>query len=307
MEADGALDLGALHEELQAALAADEKHARENSAKFRAVRQRVASYEEFRDIVLASHLKPLEKKDKMGNKRNVLWNPCAGHTKGQQAGDMEIPQELDQLPGTSAEFYRDWRRYLKSRKEKYQLLLKLEGKALGRIFQADLGFGLLGEFLAVLAENICHKDRDAVLQILQSLSGTKRFGLNVDLLSESEKESTRDLFRKLQSMSRDYWTLATLVAQPAAKQRGNPPHRHQLAKRSRGKDNDGADEMLPSQLKEQKQQGHAEAEWKRALRLGFGIRYCVRQLRITQILLEHCCTFPCTWEPPRAIVLPNKS
>ncbi|XP_038024748.2 dynein axonemal assembly factor 19 [Anas platyrhynchos] len=206
MEADGALDLGALHRELRAALAADEKHAREDEAKFRAVRQRVGSYEEFRDIVLASHLKPLEKKDKMGNKRNVLWNPCAGHTKGQQVGDVEIPQELDQLPGTSAEFYRDWRRCLKSGKEKYQLLLKLEGKALGRIFQADLGFGLLGEFLAVLAENICHEDRDAVLQILQSLSGTKRFGLNVDLLSDSEKESTRDLFRKLQSMSRDYWT-----------------------------------------------------------------------------------------------------
>lgn len=77
---------------------------------------------------------------------------------------------------------------------------------MGRIFQADLGFGLLGEFLTVLAENICHEDRDAVLQILQSLSGTKRFGLNVDLLSESEKESGSDLFRKLQSMSRDCWT-----------------------------------------------------------------------------------------------------
>ena len=77
---------------------------------------------------------------------------------------------------------------------------------MGRIFQADLSFGLLGEFLTVLAENVCHEDRDAILQILQSLSGTKRFGLNVDLLSESEKESSRDLFRKLRSMSRDYWT-----------------------------------------------------------------------------------------------------
>lgn len=110
------------------------------------------------------------------------------------------------MPGTSAEFYRDWRRCLKSGKEKYQLLLKLEGKALSRIFQAELGFGLLGEFLTVLAENVCHEDRDAVLQILQSLSGTKRFGLNLDLLSTSEKESTRDLFRKLQSMSGGYWT-----------------------------------------------------------------------------------------------------
>ncbi|XP_027638933.2 coiled-coil domain-containing protein 103 isoform X2 [Falco cherrug] len=178
MEADGALSPGALERELQAAVAADERQARENEAKLRALRQRVPSYEEFRDIVLASHLKPLEKKDK----------------------------ELDQLPGTSAEFYRDWRRCLKSGKEKYQFLLELGGKALGRIFQADLGFGLLGEFLMVLAENVCHEDRDAILQILESLSGTKRFGLNVDLLSESEKESSRDLFRKLWSMTRNDWT-----------------------------------------------------------------------------------------------------
>lgn len=77
---------------------------------------------------------------------------------------------------------------------------------MGRIFQADLGYGLLGEFLTVLAENVCPEDRDAILQILQSLSGTKRFGLNLDLLSELEKESSRDLFRKLWSMSRGYWT-----------------------------------------------------------------------------------------------------
>ncbi|NXN63405.1 CC103 protein, partial [Himantopus himantopus] len=207
MEADGALDPAALERELRAAVAADERRERENDAKLRAVRQRVPSYEEFRNIVLASHLKPLEKKDKMGKRRNVLWNPCAAHAKAPQASDVEIPQELDQLPGTSAEFYRDWRRCLKSGKEKYQFLLELGGKALGRIFQADLGFGLLGEFLTVLAENACHEDRDAVLQILQSLSGTKRFGLNVDLLSASEKESSSDLFRKLQSMSRDYWTV----------------------------------------------------------------------------------------------------
>ncbi|NXJ71326.1 CC103 protein, partial [Rostratula benghalensis] len=205
MEGDGALDPAALERELRAAVAAEEKRERENEAKLRALRQRVPSYQEFRNIVLASHLKPLEKKDKMGMRRNVLWNPCAAPAKSLQASDVEIPQELDQLPGTSAEFYRDWRRCLKSGKEKYQFLLELGGKALGRIFQADLGFGLLGEFLMVLEENVCHEDRDGVLEILQSLSGTKRFGLNVDLLSESEKESGRALFRKLQSLSRDPW------------------------------------------------------------------------------------------------------
>lgn len=70
---------------------------------------------------------------------------------------------------------------------------------MGRIFQADVGFGLLGEFLTVLAENIHPSDRAAILQILQSLVGTKRFGLNVALLSQTEKESSQDLFRKLQS------------------------------------------------------------------------------------------------------------
>lgn len=127
-------------------------------------------------------------------------------TEPREGGNCFFLQELDRLPGTSAEFYRDWRRCLKSGKEKYQFLLELGGKALGRMFQADLGFGLLGEFLTVLAENVCPEDRAGVLQILQSLSGTRRFGLNVDLLSESEKESSRDLFRKLWSMSRDYWT-----------------------------------------------------------------------------------------------------
>ncbi|NXM78642.1 CC103 protein, partial [Serilophus lunatus] len=156
-----------------------------------------------RDIVLASHLKPLEKKDRLGPRRNVLWNPCAGSAKAPPTCTEEIPQELDQLPGTAVEFHRDWRRCFKSGTEKYQFLLELGGEALGRIFQADVGFGLLGEFLTVLAENFHPGDRAAILRILQSLAGTKRFGLNVDLLSQSERERSQDLFQKLQDMSRD--------------------------------------------------------------------------------------------------------
>ncbi|NXP79545.1 CC103 protein, partial [Ramphastos sulfuratus] len=205
MEPADALDMALLEQELLAAVAADEQRARENEAKLRALHQRVPSYEEFRNIVLAAHLKPLQKKDKVEKGRNVLWNPCAAQTRAPQGSQVEIPQELDQLPGTSADFYRAWRRHLKSSNEKYQFLLALGGEALGRIFQADLGFGLLGEFLKVLAENICHEDRATVLQLLQSLSGTGRFGLNVDLLSRSEKESSRDLFGKLQRMGRSQW------------------------------------------------------------------------------------------------------
>lgn len=47
--------------------------------------------------MLASHLKPLEKKDKMGQRKNVLWNPCAAHAKAPQASDVEIPQVREML------------------------------------------------------------------------------------------------------------------------------------------------------------------------------------------------------------------
>ncbi|NWT04495.1 CC103 protein, partial [Mionectes macconnelli] len=158
-----------------------------------------------RNIVLASHLKPLEKKDRLGQRRSVLWNPCAAPAKAPPAHTEDIPQELDQLPGTAAEFHRDWRRHLKSGTEQYRFLLELGGEALGRIFRADVGFGLLGEFLRVLAENFHPGDGAAVLGILRGLAGTGRLGLNVELLSQAEKESGRDLFRKLQGLSRDCW------------------------------------------------------------------------------------------------------
>ncbi|KAL2295171.1 hypothetical protein Nmel_018328 [Mimus melanotis] len=215
---DPAGALPALERELLAALAEDERRQREGEAKLRALRQGVPDYDQFREIVLASHLKPLEKKDRLGQRRNVLWNPCAAPAKAAPAHTGEIPQvretpqELDQLPRSAAEFHRDWRRYFKSGTEKYQFLLELGGEALGRIFQADVGFGLLGEFLTVLAENICPGDRAAVLQILQSLVGTKRFGLNVALLSQAEKESRQDLFRKLQSRDCQPGSLANCEA-----------------------------------------------------------------------------------------------
>ena len=50
--------------------------------------------------MLASHLKPLEKKDKMGKRRNVLWNPCAAHAKALQASNVELPQVRETLSGT---------------------------------------------------------------------------------------------------------------------------------------------------------------------------------------------------------------
>ncbi|KAM9597931.1 dynein axonemal assembly factor 19 [Trichechus inunguis] len=210
MERNDIIDFKALEKELQAALTADETYKQENAAKLRAVEQRVTSYEEFRGIVLASHLKPLERKDKMGGKKTAPWNCHAakgrnchstrGSTCQDEATEIFQVKTLFQ-PETSAEFYRDWRRHLRSGPERYQALLQLGGPKLGHLFQADVGFGLLGELLVTLADHVRPADRVAVLGILHNLASTGRFTLNLSLLSHTERESCRGLFRKLQAMS----------------------------------------------------------------------------------------------------------
>ncbi|XP_054449261.1 coiled-coil domain-containing protein 103 [Pteronotus mesoamericanus] len=201
MERNDIIDFKALEKELQAALTADEKYQRENAAKFRAVEQRVASYEEFRGIVLASHLKPLERKDKLGGKRTVPWNCHTTQGMTSQDETVEISQEKMILqPETSAEFYRDWRRYLQSGPERYQALLQLGGPKLGQLFHMDVGFGLLGELLVALADHVRPADRLVVLGILRSLASTRRFALNLSLMSHAERESCKGLFQKLQAM-----------------------------------------------------------------------------------------------------------
>uniref|UniRef100_A0A8C3YEM7 Coiled-coil domain containing 103 n=1 Tax=Catagonus wagneri TaxID=51154 RepID=A0A8C3YEM7_9CETA len=202
MERNDIIDFKALEKELQAALTADEKYKRENAAKLRAVEQRVASYEEFRGIVLASHLKPLERKDKIGGKRTVPWNCHTIQGRPSQDNTTEIsPEKTLFQPETSAEFYRDWRRYLRSGLERYEALLRLRGPKLGHLFQTDVGFGLLGEMLVVLADHVRPADQSVVLGILHSLASTGRFTLNLSLMSHTETESCKVLFQKLQAMS----------------------------------------------------------------------------------------------------------
>ena len=66
MNKDGTIDFSKLEKQLLVAVEEDARYQRENDAKFRAVAQKVGSYEEFKDIVAASHLKPLDKKDTEG-------------------------------------------------------------------------------------------------------------------------------------------------------------------------------------------------------------------------------------------------
>ncbi|XP_069761249.1 coiled-coil domain-containing protein 103 isoform X2 [Narcine bancroftii] len=197
MEESETLDFQALERELEVAVALDEKHKRENDAKFRAVHQKVGSYEEFRDIVLASHLKPLELRDKSGS-RNQPWNTCVRLSRTKSSVQVGLSKPTDSQPRTAAEFSRDWRRYYCTEPEKYAFLLALGAQLLGRIFHAEIGFGLLGEFLVILCDHLQPGDAEAIYWILLHLSQTQRFSLSVDFLSSREREKGRRLVQVLE-------------------------------------------------------------------------------------------------------------
>ncbi|CAL7934731.1 unnamed protein product [Xylocopa violacea] len=62
--------------ELEESLKADELYKLQNDAKLRAMEQNVPTYEDFRQMVNAAHLKPLNR-DNVKTKINKSWNPLA--------------------------------------------------------------------------------------------------------------------------------------------------------------------------------------------------------------------------------------
>ncbi|XP_072270789.1 dynein axonemal assembly factor 19 [Pyxicephalus adspersus] len=195
------LNFRELEKELANAVAADEKYRRENDAKFRAIHQKVASYEEFRDIVLASNLKPLERKDKIGGDRKQPWNPTATTSGSSREAVCTVLQESPSEPKNAFEFTRDWRRV--DVKRRYDLLLRIGAGKLSQIFHAEVCSALLGEILQVLEENFHCAHWQEVLDILNCLANTQRFDLNLVFLSKAEQGSCRELFGKLQSIAKE--------------------------------------------------------------------------------------------------------
>ncbi|XP_063816049.1 coiled-coil domain-containing protein 103 [Pseudophryne corroboree] len=196
-----ALNFRELERELANAVAADQKYQRENDAKFRASHQKVASYEEFRDIVLASNLKPLERKDKIGGDRKQPWNATASTNSSSRESACTMLQEALSEPKNAFEFTRYWSRI--DVKERYDFLVHFGAKKLSCIFQMEVPSGLVGEFLFVLEENFQSVHLEEVMVILQCLAETQRFHLSLLFLSDLEKERCKELFVKLQNAVND--------------------------------------------------------------------------------------------------------
>lgn len=106
--------------------------------------------------------------------------------------------QTDFQPSTAFEFVRDWRRFDGSPAQKYSHLIRLGGEKLRDLFGAEVGFGLLGEFLVVLSQCLKPGDEGTVVGLLEGLSRTGRFGLNISLLSKEERRACQHLLYRLQ-------------------------------------------------------------------------------------------------------------
>ena len=167
-------ELENLETELNKVLVNDERYWRENEAKFRAVAQNV-TYEQFEDIVKASHLKPLEKKDKSPNPKSKpsIWNSIS------LAGKRPAPEtpSSTQLAKPASkncvknidEFYSLWR--CLEIEERIDFVSEVGEENIGRIFQSEIPPELLGDMLhTFLAFRQTTRDISAVVKTLSKCS-----------------------------------------------------------------------------------------------------------------------------------------
>lgn len=177
------IDFIRLEKELFEGIEKDKKYWRENDAKLRAVEQRVATYEEFTDIVKACHLKPFTKEDL---KKKKLLEKKTDYFETQYE-NREFGSDV--IPKTRQEFERSWK-HLKDGKQRLNLLKKSK-----KLFP-DFLCENLGELISTLIEA---EDYIFIVDILERLCSTYRFNLCVQLLTNSEVNDLKNLFLTLEN------------------------------------------------------------------------------------------------------------
>ncbi|XP_067952101.1 coiled-coil domain-containing protein 103-like [Watersipora subatra] len=198
---DDHVNFDKLESSVRQAMEAENLYWLQNDAKFRAVKQK-GSYDEFKEIVAAAHLKPLAKDEKIQLDEKIVspWNTSARAVKVSTRPPCSSTQDSS-LPSSSNEFVLQWRK-LKgtgSRAEYLQKLLIADNSAshIAVIFSSELPFGLLGEFIEALSGHCTDFDSSLLKSFLYSLTTTGRFGLALTFLSSREKDSLNTLFQYL--------------------------------------------------------------------------------------------------------------
>ena len=202
------LSLDVLESELTNSIEQDSRYWRENSAKFRAVAQN-STYEQFEEIVKASHLKPIEKQDKTqyGKIKSTIWNSIASatsrntkvaHTEFNKQDTEEAEADCinNSSPNNFDDFYDSWRRTEMS--ERIKFLQTVGSPSLKNILSIEVPSELIVDFIyTFMSFGSSVSDLVTVVNTLEILGQSKRFSLNVQFLSKGEKEAAGQLVEKL--------------------------------------------------------------------------------------------------------------
>lgn len=213
-----AINFDELEKELQGVIDSETLYWQQNDAKFRAVEQGVPSYEHFRQMVMAAHLKPLEKQDRIQERPKSIWNTFANRRKvtttnltSSDVANMNTNRLNDnfKVPTTSQDFTQQWRKCYVADADRFSFLCRIGHEQIRSLLcRNELGFGLLGEVIRAL---LCHTHDDErrtehvvfVVRLLETLTDAKRFGLTLQFQSASEKSDCRALFDRLRRELRD--------------------------------------------------------------------------------------------------------
>ncbi|XP_067144893.1 coiled-coil domain-containing protein 103 [Centruroides vittatus] len=179
-------DISRLEKEALDRIEADRRYWEENAAKFRAVEQKVGTYEEFADIVKACHLKPLTRDD---FKNKGLTN--------NKSSLIEITDENYEFgitcqPKTRQEFERSWK-YFKNAKQRFILLKNSE-----KLF-IDFISERIGELARVFIECFDIENIPFIIDVLEQICSVNRFKLCVQFLTIKEENDLKSLFSNLEN------------------------------------------------------------------------------------------------------------
>lgn len=101
------------------------------------------------------------------------------------------------------EFFTEWKKLGSNSAEKYNVLLRIGGPTLAKVFKIEIGYGLLGDFLQVLLKHFDSDDSLTIAEILTEFTATGNFGLSLMFLNSEEKNCCDQLMSLLQESSLD--------------------------------------------------------------------------------------------------------
>ena len=200
--------LDQIESELNSVLDQDNRYWRENDAKFRAVAQNV-SYEQFEEIVKASHLKPLDKSDKsqLSKPKSSIWNSIANVTSRKSASDDKKVEnaginKATMEPKNVDEFYDSWKNVEKC--DRISFLEELGQDKLKKVLTTEIPSELIVDFIHTFLSFAPSASSEVdtlllatVVRTLELVTQSRRFSLSVQFLSAAERAAGAQLMEKL--------------------------------------------------------------------------------------------------------------